>query len=259
MKRIWLVAVSAALVLALGAGGLVLAQNAGEEPDSGNGNSVSVNLSNQQTGIWVNGEGKVSVAPDVALVDLGVEAQAPTVAEAQSLASTSMDAIMRALKAAGVADKDIKTRYSTINRMTRWDDRMQREEVTGYRVANSVTAKIREIGKVGDIIDDVAAAGGDQTRVNGITFTVDNPAAVQKEARDKAMADAKAKAQQLADLGGVDLGSPTYINENTYYAPYPIAVPAMEGGMGRDMAVKTAISPGETDIIVNVQVAYAIE
>ena len=186
MKRIWLVAISAALVVVLGIGGLVLAQNSGDEPGTGtgssNGSSVSVNLNNQQVGIWVNGEGKVSVAPDLAVVQLGIEAQANTVAEAQSQASTAMDAVMKALKAAGVADKDIKTQYFSINRVTRWDDKLQREEVIGYRVSNLVTAKIRAIGKAGDIIDAVAEAGGDLTRINGISFTVENPAVAQTEA-----------------------------------------------------------------------------
>jgi uncharacterized protein YggE len=257
MKRIWLIAVSAALVLALGIGGLVLAQS---EPGTGtgdsNGSSVNVNLNNQQVGIWVNGEGKVSVTPDLAVVQLGVEAQASTVADAQSQASTTMDAIIKALKAAGIADKDIKTQYFSISRVTRWDDKTQQEVVIGYRVSNTVTVKIRAIDKVGDIIDDVAAAGGDLTRINGITFTVEDPANAQKEAREKAMADAKAKAKQLADLGGVSLGKPTYINESSYFAPYPVAFAA--GESARDMAVKTPISPGENEITVNVQVTFAI-
>ena len=255
MKRMWLVAISAALVLALGVGGLVLAQNSGDNGNAGGNGPVSINLSNQQVGLWVNGEGKVSVTPDLAVLQLGVEAQADTVADAQSQASAAMDAVMKALKAAGIADKDIKTRYFSIDRVTRWDDKNQREETIGYRVSNSVTAKIREVGKAGDIIDAVAQAGGDLTRINGISFTVENPAEVQKQAREKAMADAKAKAEQLARLGGVTLGDPTYINENTYFAPYPVATDMA----GREAsAFKTSISPGETDVTVNVQVTYAI-
>jgi uncharacterized protein YggE len=124
-------------------------------------------------------------------------------------------------------------------------------------VSNSVTVKIRAIEKTGEIIDAVADAGGDLTRINGITFTVENPAEAQKQAREKAMTDAKAKAAQLASLGGVKLGSPTYINENTYYAPYPVSMAA--GEFARDSAVKTPISPGENEITVSVQVTFAIE
>jgi uncharacterized protein YggE len=261
MKRIWLVAISAALVVILGIGGLVLAQNSGDEPatstGNSNGGSVSVNLSNQQVGIWVNGEGKVSVTPDLAVLQLGIEAQSTTVSDAQSQASAAMDAVMKVLKDNGVADKDIKTQYFSINRVTRWVDKTQTEEVIGYRVTNLVTVKIRAIAKAGDIIDTVAEAGGDLTRINSISFTVENPAAAQKEAREKAMADAKAKAEQLAKASGVTLGKPTYVNDTSYFATY--AVPMAGGFAGRDAAaVSTPISPGETDITVNIQVTYAI-
>jgi len=127
--------------------------------------------------------------------------------------------------------------------------------VLGYRVSNSVTAKIRDLTKVGDIIDAVAVAGGDLTRINGISFTIDDPTEATNEARDKAMADAKAKAQQLASKSGVTLGKPTYISENSYmpYSPsYRCQLPPTQS------EVKIPISPGEMDITVNVQVAYAI-
>src|SRR3972149_1775680 len=98
MKRIWLVAISAALVVVLGIGGLVLAQNSEDSGGTTAPGSVSVNLNNQQVGIWVNGEGKVTVAPDLAVVQLGIEAQANTVAEAQSRAQSAMAPFMYILK-----------------------------------------------------------------------------------------------------------------------------------------------------------------
>ncbi len=118
-----------------------------------------------------------------------------------------------------------------------------------------VTAKIREIDEVGTIIDAVAAAGGDFARINSIDFSVDDPSAYYEEAREEAMADARAKAEQLAELVGAKLGKATYISESSYVPPpiyrqdiYEEAVPA----------ATTSISPGEMEISLTVQVAYTI-
>jgi hypothetical protein len=216
-------------------------------------NIEGINISNQQQGIWVTGQGKVSVVPDIASLSLGIEAQAATVAEAQSQAAEAMDRVMTALADNGVAEKDIKTQYYSIYPVRRWDD--GKETLIGYRVTNTVTAKIRDIDRAGAIIDAVAEAGGDLTRINGISFSVDDPSAYQEEAREKAMADAKAKAEQLAALAGVTLGKPTYISEWGIQVPYPMAV--MEAAVSAPLAA-TPISPGEMDISLSVQVVYAI-
>jgi hypothetical protein len=165
-----------------------------------------------------------------------------------------MDGVMKALTGSGVAKKDIQTQFFNINRVTRWDDKGQVEVVIGYRVSNMVTAKIRTVDKAGDVIDAVSSAGGDLTRVSSISFTVDDPAAFTKEARGKAMADARDKAQQLASLGGVKLGKPTYISESSYF-PYSGGAPV---AADKSVAVATPVSPGEMDITVTVQVTYAI-
>ena len=124
-------------------------------------------------------------------------------------------------------------------------------------MANTVTAKIRDIEKTGIVIDAVAVAGGDLTRINNIYFSIDDPTPYQEEARDKAMVDAKTRAEQLADLAGVKLGKPTYISENLYFPP-PIYkdVQMREGAPAP--APTTPISPGEMEVTLSVQVAYAI-
>ncbi len=216
-------------------------------------NIEGTNISNQQQGIWVTGQGKVSVVPDIVSLSLGIEAQAATVAEAQNQAAEAMDRVMTALTDNGVAEKDIKTQYYSIYPVRRWDD--SKETLFGYRVTNTVTAKIRDIDRAGAIIDAVAEAGGDLTRINGISFSIDDPSAYQEEAREKAMADAKAKAEQLAALAGVTLGKPTYISEWGIQVPYPLAV--MEAAVSAP-AVSTPISPGEMDISLSVQVVYGI-
>jgi hypothetical protein len=215
----------------------------------------TVGLNSQQTGIWVSGEGKVTVTPDIATLWLGITAQAASVAEAQSQATEAMNGVMTALTDGGVADKDIQTQYFSIDQVTRWDEETEQEIVVGYRVTNMVTAKIREIDKTGSIIDAVATAGGDYTRINNISFSVDDPTAYYEEARQKAMADALAKAEQLAELAGVELGKPTYISEGTIYPPVIYREAAMAASA--PMA-PTPISPGEIELTLTVQVVYAI-
>ncbi len=213
-------------------------------------------LSQQNTGIWVTGEGKVSVIPDVAILSLGVEAQSDTVAVAQNLASTAMAAVVAELDNYNIAKKDIKTQQFSIIPIRRWVEDKGQEVLIGYRVTNTVTAKVRKVENTGAIIDAVAKAGGDYTRINSISFTVDDPAAYHKEARKKAMADAEAKAKQLADLADVRLTKPTYINESGGFIPVPS--PILYRAEMAPAAAPPPISPGEIEIRLSVQVVYSI-
>jgi len=229
-------------------------------PSSTSGtSSLASGIFNQQsTGIWVTGEGKISVAPDVAILNLGVEAQADTVAKAQGQAATAMTAVVAELDRFGVAEKDIKTQYFSIAPVRNWSEKDGREILIGYRVTNTVTVKVRMIEDTGAIIDAAANAGGDYIRINNISFTVDDPSAYYEEARKLAMADAKAKAEQLADLGNVRLGKPTYISESGAYVPV-VREFYGEAAMPSMAAPPTPISPGETEIRLSVQVVYSIE
>ena len=248
-KKNWLLPISLALVLAIV--GL-----AGCSP----GNTVlgeieTLNISNQQEGIWVSGKGVVTVTPDIATLRLGVEVQAATVAAAQSQATVTMDEVMAALTDNGIAEKDIQTQYYSIRQVTKWDRDDEEEVVIGYRVTNTVNAKIRDIDKAGTVIDAVAAAGGDLIRIDSIDFSVDDPSAYYEEAREKAMADAKAKAEQLAELAGAKLGKATYISESSQVPPPIYRQDVYEEAMS---AAETSISPGEMEISLTVQVAYSI-
>jgi len=215
----------------------------------------------QQTGLWVVGEGKVSAVPDVAIISLGIEAQAKTVAEAQNQAAGAMDRVMKALTGNGVADKDIQTQRFSIVQVTRWNKDLNRDEVVGYQVTNMVTAKIRNLDKTGTVIDAVAAAGGDLTRVQSIGFTIDDPAKYYKDARDKAMADAMARAKQIAAGADIKLGRPTYISEGQLYVPQPRIVNydmKLAPGASVPAPVSTPISAGESEIRLSMQVVYEI-
>jgi len=247
MKKTWWLVPCLIVVLALGTVGC--AQGGGQE--------VVYAAHQQQTGIWVTGQGEAMAVPDIAMLSLGIEARGNTVAEAQSQASEAMDKVMEALKNSGIAERDIQTQRFSIYPITKWLRDEEEEKIVGYRVTNVVSAKIREVDKTGDIIDAAAEAGGDYTRIQGINFTVDDPAPYYEEARSKAMDDAKKKAEQLADLANVKAGRPTYISEGAVYWPPPIKG-VYEGGGAPIPAPETPISPGELKITANVQVAYAI-
>jgi uncharacterized protein YggE len=221
--------------------------------EAGPTNIGTIDISNQQSGIWVSGQGEVTVVPDLATLWLGVEAQADTVTEAQAQAQGAMDSIMAALDDSGVDEDDIQTQYFSVDQVTRWDD--DEYVVIGYRVTNMVTVKVRDVDGVGAVIDAVVEAGGDLIRINNIAFSVDDPSDYYEEAREEAMNDAKEKAEQLANLAGINLGAATYISEGSVYAP----VVYRDGGMAvPEEGFDTAISPGEIDITLNIQVAYAI-
>jgi len=219
-----------------------------------------INISNQQEGIWVFGTGEVTTTPDIVNLRLGIEATETSVAEAQTQAMAAMDAVNAALSSNGVADKDIQTQYFSIRQVTRWDRNTEEEVVTGYRVTHTVTVKIRDVDKVGVIIDAVAEAGGDLTRIDSIDFSIDDPSEYYDDARQEAMADAKAKAEELARLAGVQLGKATYISESTYVPrAYPqVAMDIMVEEEAMAGVASTSISPGEVEISLTIQVGYAI-
>jgi uncharacterized protein len=250
MKNKILLAIGMVLVL-------VMALLSGCSTGSTSSQPITVSLDNQQTGIWVNGEGKVTVTPDLAIITLGVATQSETVAEATAEAAEAMQKIIASLKVNDVPAKDIQTQNYSVQQVTRWDDKNQQQIVIGYSVNNTVVAKLRNLDKIGTTIDAVAEAGGDYTRVNGIGFSVDDPEKYYVQAREIAMNNAKAKAEQIAKLSGITLGKVVYVTENTYTpTAYPVAY---KDSMALGESVRTPISTGQTDITLNVQVNYSIQ
>ena len=216
-------------------------------------------------GIRVSGTGTVSVEPDVAILQVGVEVFAGKVSTARSVASEAMDSVVSLLKKEGVEEKDIQT--TRFNIYPRYDyeevtingKRIGTQVLTGYTVNNTVKAKIYEIDKVGEIIDKGADAGGDYARINGVDFTVDDPTPYQTEIRKMAVEDAVGKAQEYALLTNVELGPVVELNEMTsgsVHSPYEA-----DYGM-RMMAAApptTSISAGQLEISLTVNTLFAIK
>ena len=216
------------------------------------------------SGIQVTGEGKVTIAPDLALLNLGVEAMAYTVAEARADAATAMAAVIAALKANGIADADIQTSYFNISpeytyrEVTTGDSRYGEQLLVGYRVTNNVTAKVRDLDSVGATIDATAEAGGNAARIQNIRFTVEDSSAAQLQARESAVKDALDKADHFASLAGVNRGSLLSISESGGGAPVTRSF-GLDSAMMFESAASTPISAGELEIAIYVQAVFAIE
>ena len=261
IEKIWLLPIGLGLASILAVAGLCGCASGSATPEELPSN-LKVNLNSQQEGIWVSGTGEVAVAPDIAMLRLGIEAQESNVAEAQTKASEAIAKVMTALIDSGVAEKDIQTQYFSIRQRTRWNPENEEEIVVGYEVSNMVIAKIRDIEQVGAIIDDVVQAGGDLIRINNISFSVDDPSAYYEEARVKAMADAETSAEHLAELAGVTLGKPTYIAEGAQPPVFQDMYYEYAGGMALPAPAPApappSISPGELEVSLTVQLAYGI-
>ena len=243
-------------VLALGALALS-AFGCGPAAVAADGTPGSVYVVGQNTGISVSGTGKITVTPDLAILSVGVQVEAVTVAAAQQEAAQAMTAVMAELKATGIAEKDIATSgYSIYPQYNYGMDKQP--TVIGYSVSNTVTVKIRKVADAGKIIDAVASAGGNDIRINNLYFTVDKPEQYNDQARELAMVDALKKAQQLAKLGGVTLGKPAFISESGGYAPQPpIYYDSAARGAAPEMV--TPVTPGETELQLSILVIYNIQ
>lgn len=204
-----------------------------------------------QQGIKVTGQGEVAGTPDTLTIDLGVSVQGKSVTDVVHSAATLAEGLISALKEGGVATEDIQTANYSI--YPEYDYRNDTRTLLGYRVTNTLSAKIRDLDAAGSIIDSATAAGGDAVIVSGVRFSIEDNDSMLEAARERAWQDARSKAEQLAGLSGVTLGSPTSIIETLSTPPSPIYradTIAAEAG--------TPIEPGSETVTVTLSVEFAI-
>lgn len=216
---------------------------------------VTVAAPGQASGITVQGTATVAVRPDVARLNLGVEVTAPTVAAARNGAAEAMTKVQAVLKQKGVQEKDIRTTSLNITpRYSNTPDRTGTPTITGYSVSNVLQVTVRNIDTVSDVLDSAVAAGGNAVRVQGISFTVDQPEQFMTQARDEAVKNARTRAETLAKAAGLTLGNARSISETTnggIPVPERVSAPAAAGGA-------TPISPGEQTLQLTVTVTYDV-
>jgi uncharacterized protein len=204
--------------------------------------------------ITVGGTGRVIIAPDVADLRLGVAITKPTVKEARNLAAAQMTAVIAALKKLGIADKDIQTSGLSLQPNYTYPT-SGTPRLTGYTMSNGVSVTIRDLEKLGDAIDGGLAAGA--TTLDGVWFRVDDPSGAQRQAREQAVADARAKAGTLASAAGVTITGVASISEVSAPGPQPMFY---EGARLQALApdAGTPIQVGTNEVVVTVTVEYLI-
>jgi len=201
--------------------------------------------------ISVTGEATVSVAPDQAWIDGGVTSEGKTAREASEANNAAMGKVLEALKAAGIDAKDIQTSRLSLQPVYP-PNRTGPATIAGYRASNRVTIRVRDVAKVSGVIDVLVGAGANE--FGGINFVVTQASKLLDEARERAVADARRKAEIYARAAGVTLGDAISITEEGS-APIPIY-------RSKAIAPQSASAPvaqGEETLSVTVSVSWAIK
>jgi uncharacterized protein YggE len=200
--------------------------------------------------ISVTGEATVSVPPDLAEIDGGVTSEAKTAREASEANNAAMGKVLQALKGAGIEEKDIQTSRLSLQPQST-PNRSGPSAIAGYRASNRVTIRVRDVTKVANVIDTLVGAGANE--IGGINFVVSQASKLLDEARERAVADARRKAEIYAKAAGVTLGAPLSISEQGNSAPVPYR------RMAAGMAASAPVAQGEETLAVSVSVSWAIK
>ncbi len=220
---------------------------------------------NTRPEISVNGTGEVVAIPDIATFNFSVIETAKTVKEAQDKASAKMNKVLAFLKNSNIADKDVKTQDYSIN--PRYDYQTVaclpnracppgKQVLTGYEVSQTIQVKVRDTAQAGTILSGIG--GLEVQNVSGISLTIDNDQVVLGEARTKAIADAKAKAQELAKQLGVKLVRITGFSEQGSSPIYFGKTMLQSNSAAGDAAMVPPLPTGENKITSNVTITYEI-
>ena len=205
-----------------------------------------------QTTITLTGQGSIKQAPDVAVINVGVQVEAKTAADAMAQQATQMNGVFAAVKAAGIADRDMQTGNLSLNPVYEYPNNA-RPRLTGYQASNSITVKVRDLKNLGKTLDAVVKGGGNT--INGISFSVDQPEKFQNDARVEAIKDAAAKADLYAKAVGYKVARIVTISEYDYSPQPPMPVMMRM----QDMAAEaTPIAAGEVALTQTVNVVFEL-
>ena len=250
-KKVFYGLVVVAVIAALSVGGLVLA--------TGSRGAQSVAQAAASTtgdrGITVVGIGKVTGQPDIAHVTVGIETQAPSLQTAVDDNKAKMTVLLETLKKLGLADKDIQTSNYSVYTERVTPPAPGAEVSTDqmiYHVTNQVDVIVRDVNQLGDVLDKAVAAGANN--IYGVNFSVEDTSKLESDARAKAVENAKARAQELAQLNGLQLGEVLSVSEVIGGSAFPMdyGVKGMGGG-------GTPVQPGELEMSLSIQITYAVK
>ncbi|WP_088307000.1 SIMPL domain-containing protein [Novosphingobium sp. B 225] len=239
----------APLALALALPGVAMAQNVQSGPVVAAGNTL----------LSVNGEGRATRVPDLAVFSAGVTSQAATAGAAMSANAAQMNKVIAALKTAGIADKDVQTSQISLNpvygdQQVSPNGTMRAPRIVGYQAGNTVSVKQRDLKQFGKVLDTLVASGANE--VNGPNFQLDNPDAAMDEARVAAIKSARARADLYAKAAGLRVVRILTISEGGGYSP-PQPVMFTKAAMMAD-AAPTPVAAGQLDLTVSVNVQFEL-
>lgn len=198
--------------------------------------------------VTVVGTGQVQGVPDTLTADVAIEFVAPDVTSAMDQTNQRQQAVINALTDAGVDSKDISTTDVTLQPQYSGGN-----TITGYRAANSIRVKIRKTDAASHVLAVIVDTGGDATRINSVSYSIEDDSKLVKDARARAFNDAKDRAQQYAQLSGLSLGKVISISEasgNTPPTPTPLR--------GAPMATEVPLQPGQQTVSFSVTVAWEL-
>ena len=219
----------------------------------------------QLTGIHVQGQSVIAARPDIAFLTIGANVRRPTAGEAFARSEEMVAALSASLRANNVAERDIQTRQFSLSPEYGRTTNDGPAPIVGWRAVHTVTAKLRDFSSIGKTIDDGVAALGDEAMLQGINFAIEDTDGLAARARAEAIADARAKAEEVASRAGVRAGRLLYIRETSAPPPTPVrdaearATASIAAPTGGQAGFAANISPGELSISVTVEAIYAIE
>jgi uncharacterized protein YggE len=201
--------------------------------------------------VTVVGQGEVQGTPDTLTTDVSIEFLAPDVTTAMNQTSARQQAVIDALVSSGIDRKDIST--TQVSLQPQFGD--SNNNIVGYRASNSISVKIRKLDSASQALALIVSTGGDATRINAVNYSIEDDSQLVKDARARAFNDAKDRAEQYAQLSGLDLGKVITISEvagSTPPVPMPTPMPRSA------MAEAVPLSPGQQTVGFSVTVAWEL-
>lgn len=204
--------------------------------------------------ISVSGSGTASAPPDMATVQTGVTTKSSSAKEALAANNREMEQVMQVLRGKNIDDRDIQTSGFNVYPDYRRDNRGRSTEIAGYVVSNQLRVRIRNLSRLGEILDALVQAGSNQ--LSGITFGIDKPTTVMNQARKNAVDDARGRAELYAQATGTKVGRILSISEQTVHVPRP---QFQARAMAMEAASSVPVATGEQEISATINVVYALE
>ena len=244
-RKAGIVLISLLLALAMVACTVVETKPVGQQPVG-----APAEQAEAQRAITVVGVGRVSLVPDIARINVGVEVRGSSVSEAKAEVDDKMEAIMASVLELDVAERDVQTsQYSIFYEPDSAPEGRPSDGQGAYRVSSMIEVTVRDIEEASAVLDGAIEAGANQ--VYGVTYTVSDDQGWQSQAREEAITDAAARAEEYAQLLGMELGQALSVSE-VIGGQVPFAFERALGGGG-------GIAPGELEMSIQVQVVYAAQ